>query len=144
MLIFFLVDLSFFLLLLNVNGKRKINLNIRTNPASASCRVDNERPGCLKIRMHRPEKIKTDNNNNTVENPFGPLSFVYRQVYQKKPQERKTRNTVEIYAYTKKNLVWRASNWLGSHSTRQCFFRPKLAIFFYVSTQCTLIPLTNT
>lgn len=68
-------------------GDEEINLNIKTNPASASCRVDNERLECLKIRMHRPEK--TDNNNNTVENPFGPLSFVYRQVGKQEPQERK-------------------------------------------------------
>lgn len=36
-----------------------------------------------------PAGKKTDNNNNTVENLFGPLSFVYRLGGKQEPQEKK-------------------------------------------------------
>lgn len=49
--------------------------------------MDNERPECLRYDV--PAGKKTDNNNNTVENAFGPLSFVYQRVEKLKPQERK-------------------------------------------------------
>lgn len=107
--------------------------------------MDNERPGCLKIRMHRPEK--TD-NNNTVENPFGPLSFVYGRQVQKEKNHRKRKKKnlvkdIETYTYTARthNLVYvqRTSNWLGKsfssllYNTAECFsFHCRASIQFFI------------
>lgn len=56
--------------------------------------------------MHRPEKTDNDNNNNTIENSFGSLSFVYRgkSENEESQERRKTLSKrVEKHVNTGKN-----------------------------------------
>lgn len=62
----------------SINERRKTNLNIKTNPVCAHLAewITNDLQDVWRY-TNTPAGKKTDNNNNTVENPFGPLNFVY-------------------------------------------------------------------